>query len=77
MQMRSRSYSVERLESFNEYCGSTSRTRVLVVCLLVPIPTLALAIFLECLPLRHPSEGWNANRMFWIRQTILVVVTTF
>ncbi|KAL7684557.1 hypothetical protein Plhal304r1_c035g0109191 [Plasmopara halstedii] len=73
---RQGSYSVERLESFHAYCESTSRTRVILVCLLVPIPTLALAIFLECLPLRQPSEGWRANWMFWIRQTILVIMTT-
>ncbi|CEG40583.1 uncharacterized protein PHALS_10772 [Plasmopara halstedii] len=74
---RQGSYSVERLESFNAYCESTSRIRVILVCLLVPLPTLTLAIFLECLPLRNPSEGWRANWMFWIRQAISVFMATF
>ncbi|KAL8004127.1 hypothetical protein Plhal703r1_c11g0059551 [Plasmopara halstedii] len=67
---RQGSYSVERLESFHAYCETTSRLRVFLVCLLTPIPTLAVAVLLECLPLRHPSEGWKANWMFWIRLTI-------
>ncbi|KAL8015601.1 hypothetical protein Plhal710r2_c030g0112711 [Plasmopara halstedii] len=74
---RQGSYSVERLESFNAYCETTSRTRVILVCLLVPIPTLAFAIFLECLPLRNPSEGWKANWMFWIRQALSVIIAVF
>ncbi|KAL7684564.1 hypothetical protein Plhal304r1_c035g0109271 [Plasmopara halstedii] len=69
---RQGSYSIERLESFNAYCDVTSRVRVILVCLLTPIPTLAVAIFLECLPLRKPSEGWRANWMFWVRLAIAV-----
>ncbi|KAL8015660.1 hypothetical protein Plhal710r2_c030g0113311 [Plasmopara halstedii] len=66
---RQGSYSVERLESFNAYCQVTSRTRVILLCLLTPVPTLAVAILLECLPLRHPSEGWKANWMFWVQMS--------
>ncbi|KAL7686171.1 hypothetical protein Plhal304r1_c028g0093851 [Plasmopara halstedii] len=74
---RQGSYSVERLESFNAYCEATSYTHVILVCLLAPIPTVTIAILLESLPLRHPSEGWRANWMFWIRQTIAAFMTTF
>ncbi|KAL7999535.1 hypothetical protein Plhal703r1_c25g0106451 [Plasmopara halstedii] len=74
---RQGSYSIERLESFNAYCDTTSRTRVILVCLLAPIPSLAIAILLECLPLCHPSEGWRANWMFWIRQALAALTTAF
>lgn len=49
---RQGSYSVERLESLHHYCNTTSRTRVIVVCVLTPLPGLIAASLLECLPLR-------------------------
>ncbi|EGZ30647.1 hypothetical protein PHYSODRAFT_447807, partial [Phytophthora sojae] len=64
------SYSVERLESLDHYCKTTSRTRVASVCLLTPLPALTTAALLECLSLRPPSEGWRANWMFWIRLSL-------
>ncbi|KAL3658218.1 hypothetical protein V7S43_016848 [Phytophthora oleae] len=66
------SYSVERLELLARYCDNTSVLRVILVCLLTPLPSLTVAIGLECLPLRPPSEGWASNWMFWIRLTLMV-----
>lgn len=74
---RQGSYSVERLESLDHYCKTTSPTRVLLVCILTPIPALTFALLLECLPLRPPSEGWAANWMFWIRLSLMVLGLTF
>ncbi|KAG7390143.1 hypothetical protein PHYPSEUDO_008597 [Phytophthora pseudosyringae] len=74
---RQGSYSVERLESFDRYCKTTSRTRVILVCVLTPIPALAAALGLECLPLQPPSTGWAANWMFWIRFSLMVFILTF
>ncbi|KAE9008797.1 hypothetical protein PF005_g11765 [Phytophthora fragariae] len=64
------SYSIERLKLLQEYCNRTSVTRALLVCLLTPVPTLLVAVLLECLPLRSPAEGWSANWMFWIRLSL-------
>eukprot|EP00644_Phytophthora_capsici_P002791 jgi/Phyca11/124844/e_gw1.55.281.1 len=61
------SYSIKRLEGLDFYCKTTSRARVLLVCVLTPLPSLLLVILVECLPLRAPSDGWKANWVFWIR----------
>ncbi|GMF24426.1 unnamed protein product [Phytophthora lilii] len=74
---RQGSYSVERLESFDHYCKTTSLMRVIVVCAVTPLPALLAAILLESLPLRPPSEGWAANWMFWIRLTAANLIMTF
>ncbi|KAF1791078.1 hypothetical protein GQ600_7084 [Phytophthora cactorum] len=74
---RQGSYSVERLESFDSYCKATSYARVILVCLLTPLPALLVVILLECLPLRPPSEGWSANWVFWIRLALMVFTTGF
>ncbi|EEY54920.1 uncharacterized protein PITG_08490 [Phytophthora infestans T30-4] len=60
-------YSVERLLAFRDYHRSTSTTRVILVCVLVPIPALLVALAIDCIPLRPPSEGWRANYAVWIR----------
>ncbi|POM70137.1 Hypothetical protein PHPALM_13473, partial [Phytophthora palmivora] len=69
---RQGSYSVERLELLEHYCKTTSMTRVFLVCVLTPLPVLIVAVLLECLPLRSPSEGWAANWMFWVRLSFMV-----
>lgn len=50
--------------------GATSPTRVLLVCVLTPVPALLTTVLIESLPLRPPSESWNTNGMFWIRLTL-------
>lgn len=74
---RQGSYSIERLESLDYYCRTTSRTRVLLVRVLTPLPSLLVIILLECLPLRPPSEGLAANWVFWIRLGCTVLTMTF
>ncbi|KUF86707.1 hypothetical protein AM587_10008582 [Phytophthora nicotianae] len=71
------SYSIERLISLEHYCKTTSWTRVILVCVLTPIPVLLAAVLLECLPLRSPSEGWVANWVFWIRVFLTVALLAF
>ncbi|KAF4033012.1 hypothetical protein GN244_ATG15051 [Phytophthora infestans] len=65
-------YSLERLESLDHYCKTASKTRVLLVCMLTPVPALLAAIMLELLPLQEPSKGWAANWIFWIRLAAIV-----
>ncbi|EGZ17570.1 hypothetical protein PHYSODRAFT_422405, partial [Phytophthora sojae] len=74
---RQGSYSVERLESLAHYCKTTSRTRVILVCVCTPLPTLTFVLLLECLPLRPPSEGWAANWILWLRLGLMVFGITF
>jgi len=74
---RQGSYSVERLVSLEHYCRTTSKVRVVAVCLLTPLPAFAVAVLLECLPLRNPSEGWAANWVFWVRWSVMFFAISF
>ncbi|KAK1945890.1 hypothetical protein P3T76_002938 [Phytophthora citrophthora] len=74
---RQGSYSVERLESFDHYCKTTSRVRVISVCVLTPVPPLVTIVLLECMPLRPPSDGWAANWVFWIRLAMVAFIMAF
>lgn len=74
---RQGSYSIERVESLDQYCKTASKTRVLLVCVLSPLPALSIAVFLEFLPLCPPSEGWQANWVFWIRLSLLVFTINY
>ncbi|POM67831.1 LOW QUALITY PROTEIN: Hypothetical protein PHPALM_16094 [Phytophthora palmivora] len=74
---RQGSYSIERLESLDLYCKTTSQIRVVLVCLLTPLPALAAALLLEVLPLRPPSEGLTANWVFWLRLLLMELILGF
>lgn len=71
------SYSVERLVSLDHYCTTASRTRVVLVCVLTPLPAFTFAVLLECLPLKLPTEGWSANWLFRIRWTLTMMAISF
>ncbi|KAG6956912.1 hypothetical protein JG688_00011213 [Phytophthora aleatoria] len=60
--------------NLDSYCNTTSWTRVILVCVLTPVPSLLVAVLLECLPLRPPSEGWAANWVFWLRLSLANMV---
>lgn len=60
-------YSIERLESLNLYCTTTSTSRVILLCVLTPVPALLAALVLQSFPLRPPTEGLVANWVFWLR----------
>lgn len=74
---RQGAYSIERLESLDFYVRTTSKTRVILVCVLTPLPALLAAVLLECLPLRAPSEVWAANWVFWIRLGLMELVRSY
>lgn len=71
------SYSIERLQAFDEYCSRTSMTRVLGICLFLPLPALAVAIGMECIPLQHPRKGWQANYGAFTRNSLMFFMTCF
>lgn len=69
-------FSVERLQALEDYTRHASLLRVVLLCAVTPVPALVLAIALESLPLRDPSEGWKANYMSWIRyQAVSFVIS--
>lgn len=68
------SYSVERLLAYDNYYQRTSVLRAVVVCLLSPLPALATAVLIECIPLEDPALGWTKNPNFWVRFTLTVML---
>jgi hypothetical protein len=60
-------YSVERLLAFSDYYHRTSPSRVAIVCFLALLPAFIVAILVEFIPLRPPTESWRGNYAFWIR----------
>ncbi|KAF1786010.1 hypothetical protein GQ600_17297 [Phytophthora cactorum] len=70
-------YSVQRLLSLRDYCERTSPMRVFLVCTMSLVPSFIMAILVECIPLKHPDEGWKANYAFWIRLYVSSLPTAF
>lgn len=64
-------------QSLVEYTQATSWLRVFCVCSSALSPPFALAILIEFLPLRSPSEGWRSNWNFWIRLYLSNIVISF
>lgn len=67
-------YSIERMLALEEYVRSTSTARALLVFIGTPLPSLAVALLTDCIPLGNPSDGWQANPGAWWRAAILTVV---
>lgn len=67
-------YSVERLVALEEYTQTASPVRVLLVCLLSPLPVLFIVLGMECVPLSDPSEGWRANYGVLIWTAVIVII---
>lgn len=59
--------SIQHLHEFMRYAQTTSWWRVSAVCFFTMMLPFALAMLMELLPLRPPSEGCLANWMLWIR----------
>uniref|UniRef100_K3X7Q2 Uncharacterized protein n=1 Tax=Globisporangium ultimum (strain ATCC 200006 / CBS 805.95 / DAOM BR144) TaxID=431595 RepID=K3X7Q2_GLOUD len=71
-------YSVARARALGAYCKVTSLPRVLAVCVLTPLPSLAFVLFLDAsIPLAPPRLGWAANGSIWIRCAFTNAVLTF
>ncbi|EGZ12900.1 hypothetical protein PHYSODRAFT_410888, partial [Phytophthora sojae] len=64
-------YSVERLHALDSYCHKASRLRVIMVCILTPVPALLTMIVYEMIPLQDPTAGWKANYGTWLRYAFL------
>lgn len=73
------SYDSKRRQVKNllEYSESTSWLRVAVVSTLAFAPSFACVALIELLPLRPPSEGWQANWVYLIRLFLTSFVLSF
>ncbi|GMF32335.1 unnamed protein product [Phytophthora fragariaefolia] len=69
-------YSIERVLALQEYIQHTSFLRAFAVCFLAPIPATAVALVIDCIPLRPPSDGWQANYMLWVRLFLSMFVVS-
>lgn len=65
-------YSLERLQSLEEYCRTTPRWRVALVLIATPLPALAVTLLLESVPLAPPSARPMQNYRFWLRFFVTV-----
>ncbi|POM59038.1 Hypothetical protein PHPALM_36238 [Phytophthora palmivora] len=70
-------YSSKRVRDLAQYTRETSSLHVLAVILLTPIPCLLTTVVIDVLPLANPSQGVNANKVFWIREYYTFLVVTF
>jgi hypothetical protein len=60
-------YSIERLRRFKTSAEDNRRWRLLLTCLLMPLPCIVLATLIEAFPLAPPESGPYENYVFWIR----------
>lgn len=70
-------YSIERLLAFDEYCESVSLVRVIGVCVVTPLLSLAIVLLKDCIPLRAAEDGWAANYVFRARFAGVIFLISF
>ncbi|TYZ69259.1 hypothetical protein PybrP1_008886, partial [[Pythium] brassicae (nom. inval.)] len=70
-------YSFERLRRLDTFAKTTSNGRVLVLCLLLPFPCLVLITLIDAVPLDNPNKGTNANYVHWLRNYLMVFLTSY
>ncbi|GMF28324.1 unnamed protein product [Phytophthora fragariaefolia] len=69
-------YSIERLLALRDYCRRTSLSRATIICILAPAPAMLMTLLIDCVPLRPPGEGWQANYAFWMRWILSTATVT-
>ncbi|RLN38105.1 hypothetical protein BBJ28_00017444 [Nothophytophthora sp. Chile5] len=60
-------YSVARLHALHDYMTNLSTKRLVLICLLTPLPCLAFGLLNDAMPLAPPEAGVYANWRLWIR----------
>ncbi|KAJ8523692.1 hypothetical protein ON010_g17426 [Phytophthora cinnamomi] len=65
-------YSIDRAEALDKYSERTSLLNVLVLCALLPWPSLLLELLVECIPVNDPKCGSKGNIGACFRVTIIV-----
>ncbi|RLN14199.1 hypothetical protein BBJ28_00004776 [Nothophytophthora sp. Chile5] len=60
-------YSVARLHALHDYMTNLSTKRLVLICLLTPLPCLALGLLNDAMPLAPPEAGVYENWRLWLR----------
>ncbi|ETL77506.1 hypothetical protein L917_21553 [Phytophthora nicotianae] len=55
-------YSVDRLKGLDGYIGGLGNARLLLICLLTPLPCLTLGLLNELPPLAPPEAGVSSSK---------------
>ncbi|GMF33714.1 unnamed protein product [Phytophthora lilii] len=66
------SYSKPRLLSLAKYASETTFTHAIAVMIIAPLPSLAVTIAVDTIPVANPFDGLEANKMFLLRQYLSV-----
>lgn len=69
-------YSVSKLDAYQAFRHVTSRKRVLVEVLAAPLPSLAINLLLEAIPLADPALGWRHSTHFFVRFFLTAMITS-
>jgi hypothetical protein len=61
------SYSTDRVLDLANYARGTSWARAAFVVLVTPVPCLVVTVLIDVQQLADPSEGLQANTVFFLR----------
>ncbi|KAJ0404228.1 hypothetical protein ATCC90586_008001 [Pythium insidiosum] len=64
-------YSVEHLQRLQHYHETTSWRRAVLVCLLTPLPCIAIVLLLDTIPVEAPENGAWSPRL-WTRTFVTI-----
>ncbi|KAE8906650.1 hypothetical protein PF003_g8875 [Phytophthora fragariae] len=66
------SYSDQRLQQLGHYMDELGPLRVLLVCVLTPLPCIVLSLMKEVPPLAPPEAGVYGNGVFFARSWVVL-----
>lgn len=70
-------YSIKKLATFNKYQNTVSRTRVALVILLSPLPTVLILCALDAIPLKDPRVDVSKHWLTFVRSAISHTLLTY
>ncbi|KAG1701564.1 hypothetical protein DVH05_010865 [Phytophthora capsici] len=69
-------YSADRICHFSGYSRKISTLWAFLVCVISPFPCLVVVTAIDYAPLAPPTDGSNANYMFWARDCLSIALMT-
>ncbi|TMW58157.1 hypothetical protein Poli38472_011745 [Pythium oligandrum] len=66
-------FSTQRINAMSDYHSRTSWWRAVLVCIVTPLPALFTITALDIAPVKPPTDGSNANYVYWIPIPVLLV----
>ncbi|GMF54929.1 unnamed protein product [Phytophthora fragariaefolia] len=67
-------YDTKRLLQLQDYAAGLSTARLVLVCLLTPLPSLCLSLLSDAVPLPPTEAGVTANWFLFVRSWVLTAV---